>query len=64
MYYLFYACGEGLQKTPELGEWLAWIVYIAIEVSRVLHGTSATPLMNWYEQKFQEKDLEQERSST
>lgn len=64
LYYLFYAFGEGLQKAPELGERLAWIVYITIVVSIVLHGTSATPLMNWYEQKFQEKDLEQERSST
>lgn len=63
LYYLFYAFGEGLQKTPEVGERLAWITYITIVASIVLHGTSATPLMNWYEQKFRGKELEEEQSS-
>lgn len=63
LYYLFYAFGEGLQKTPEVGERLAWITYITIVVSIVLHGSSATPLMNWYEQKFKGKKRQEELSS-
>jgi len=57
LYYLFYAFGEGLQKTPEVGEQIAWITYFTIVASIVLHGTSATPLMNWYEQKFRAKQM-------
>lgn len=55
LYYLFYALGEGLQKAPEVGEQIAWITFITIVASIILHGTSATPLMNWYEQKFKGK---------
>jgi len=55
LYYLFYAFGEGLQKVPEVGEQIAWITYITIVLSIILHGTSATPLMDWYEQKFKGK---------
>ncbi len=58
LYYLFYAFGEGLQKTGETGEQIAWITYLTIVASVVLHGTSATPLMNWYERKFRGKKLE------
>jgi NhaP-type Na+/H+ or K+/H+ antiporter len=46
LYYLTYALGEGL--TGELGQQIAWITYITIVISVVLHGVSATPLMKWY----------------
>lgn len=47
LYYLCYAFGEGLKD--ELGEQIAWITYITIVISVIIHGISATPLMNWYE---------------
>ncbi|HAJ58656.1 MAG TPA: sodium:proton antiporter, partial [Cyanobacteria bacterium UBA8543] len=47
LYYLFYAMGQGLGG--ELAEKIAWITYITVVISIVLHGTSSTPLMNWYE---------------
>ncbi len=60
LYYLFYALGEGLQKTGKVGEQIAWITFLTIVLSIILHGTSATPLMHWYEQKFKgRKKLEE-----
>lgn len=50
LYYLFYAFGKGLQG--ELAEQLAWIIYITVIISIVLHGISSTPLMNWYEKRI------------
>ncbi|HEY9619297.1 MAG TPA: sodium:proton antiporter [Crinalium sp.] len=47
IYYLAYALGEGLRG--DIGEQIAWITFITITVSVVLHGVSATPLMAWYE---------------
>ena len=47
LYYLTYVFGKGLQG--ELGERIAWITYITIVISVILHGISATPLINWYE---------------
>lgn len=47
MYYLCYALAHGLKDT--LGERIAWITYITIVLSVILHGTSTTPLMNTYE---------------
>lgn len=47
LYYLGYAFGHGLKG--ELGEQIAWITYTTIVVSVIVHGISATPLMNWYE---------------
>lgn len=47
LYYLTYAFGKGLKG--ETGEQIAWITYITIVISVILHGISATPLMNWYE---------------
>ena len=47
LYYLTYAFGKGLEG--ELGERLAWITYIIVVISVILHGISATPLINWYE---------------
>ncbi|MES1024705.1 sodium:proton antiporter [Gloeocapsa sp. BRSZ] len=48
IYYLTYAFGHGLQG--QLGEQIAWITYITIVVSVILHGISTTPLMNIYNQ--------------
>lgn len=50
LYYLSYALGEGLKDN--LGEQIAWITFITVILSVVIHGISSTPLMNWYEQKF------------
>jgi NhaP-type Na+/H+ or K+/H+ antiporter len=50
IYYLSYALGAGLQG--EVGEQIAWITFITILVSVVLHGTSSTPLMNWYDRRL------------
>jgi NhaP-type Na+/H+ or K+/H+ antiporter len=55
IYYLCYAFGNGLKD--QLGEQIAWITYITIVISVVIHGISATPIMNWYE-----KLLEKEKS--
>lgn len=46
IYYLCYAFGHGLKDT--LGERIAWITYITIVLSVILHGTSTTPIMNTY----------------
>ncbi|MBD2180770.1 cation:proton antiporter [Aerosakkonema funiforme] len=53
IYYLCYAFGNGLKN--ELGEQIAWITYITIVISVVLHGISATPLMNWYEDNIKSR---------
>jgi len=47
IYYLCYAFGNGLRG--ELGEQIAWITYITIVMSVILHGISTTPLMNAYD---------------
>jgi sodium/hydrogen antiporter len=49
IYYLSYALGEGLKD--DLGEQIAWITFITIVISVVLHGVTATSLMNWYERQ-------------
>jgi len=57
LYYLTYAFGKGLKG--ELGEQIAWITYITVVISVLLHGISATPLMNWYERHTETSKLEQ-----
>ncbi|MBR8830781.1 MAG: K(+)/H(+) antiporter NhaP [Chroococcopsis gigantea SAG 12.99] len=47
LYYLAYAFGHGLKDKS--GEQIGWIVYTTVMVSVILHGVTATPLMNWYE---------------
>lgn len=47
IYYLSYAFGKGLGGA--VGEEIAWITYLTIVISVILHGISATPLMSWYE---------------
>lgn len=49
LYYLSYALSKNLQV--DLGERIAWITYITVVLSIIIHGISATPLMNWYKQK-------------
>lgn len=46
IYYLCYALGHGLKDT--LGERIAWITYVTIVLSVILHGTSTTPIMKVY----------------
>lgn len=55
LYYLTYAFGEGLKD--QVGEQIAWITYITVIISVILHGITATPLMNWYEHHIKEKLL-------
>lgn len=47
LYYLTYALGHGL-KEP-YSQPLAWITVTTIILSVLIHGITATPLMNWYE---------------
>ncbi|MFB2934399.1 cation:proton antiporter [Aerosakkonemataceae cyanobacterium BLCC-F154] len=50
LYYLCYALGEGLKN--DLGEQIAWITYITVVVSVILHGVTATPLMKLYQRNL------------
>ncbi|NET88530.1 MAG: sodium:proton antiporter [Kamptonema sp. SIO1D9] len=50
IYYLTYSLSKGLSGDP--GEQIAWITYIVILCSILVHGITATPLMNWYECQF------------
>lgn len=50
IYYLSYAFTKGLKG--EIAEQIAWITYITIVISVVLHGITATPIMNWYERNI------------
>jgi sodium/hydrogen antiporter len=53
IYYLTYALGKGLEG--EVGEAIAWITFITVVTSVLLHGTSATPLMSWYEEYTEQR---------
>jgi NhaP-type Na+/H+ or K+/H+ antiporter len=55
LYYLAYAFSHGLKG--EVSEQISWITYTTIVASVVVHGISATPLMNWYEQQVATKPL-------
>jgi sodium/hydrogen antiporter len=61
LYYLCYAFGHGLKG--ETGEQIAWITYITVIISVILHGISATPLMNWYEKHIKGKSQESQQPS-
>ncbi|MBW4561922.1 MAG: sodium:proton antiporter [Mojavia pulchra JT2-VF2] len=52
LYYLAYAFGNGLEG--ETAEQISWITYTTIVVSVIVHGISATPLMNMYERYLAE----------
>ncbi|MEC4984336.1 MAG: sodium:proton antiporter [Oscillatoria sp. PMC 1068.18] len=47
LYYLTYALGKGLKGEP--AEEIAWLTYLVILCSIILHGFSATPIMKWYQ---------------
>jgi sodium/hydrogen antiporter len=53
LYYLFYALSNGLQGA--VGEMIAWIAMSTTVLSIVIHGISATPLMNWYERHIERR---------
>ncbi|MCT7970855.1 cation:proton antiporter [Laspinema olomoucense] len=55
IYYLTYAMGKGLEG--ETGEKIAWIVFLTLIISAIVHGISATPLMNWYESKVEKRKV-------
>lgn len=59
LYYLSYALSDGV--SGQTGAQLSWITFFTVTLSVVLHGVSATPLMNWYEKRFgAENQLEPE----
>ncbi|MBM0742354.1 sodium:proton antiporter [Phormidium sp. CLA17] len=53
LYYLAYALGSGLKG--EVGEQIAWITFITVIVSVLIHGISSTPLMNRYERHIERR---------
>ncbi|MBW4549780.1 MAG: sodium:proton antiporter [Aphanocapsa sp. GSE-SYN-MK-11-07L] len=53
VYYLSYAFSKGL--SGEVGEQIAWLTYLTIVFSVIVHGISATPLMNWYERQIEKR---------
>lgn len=53
LYYLFYSMGAGL--SGEIAERIAWITFMTIIFSVIVHGVSATPLMNWYERRIERR---------
>ncbi|WP_026732559.1 cation:proton antiporter [Fischerella sp. PCC 9605] len=53
LYYLGYALGKGLEG--ESAEQISWITYTTIVASVIVHGISATPLMNLYERYIAER---------
>lgn len=58
IYYLAYAFGQGLEGQD--GEQIAWITFLTIVISVLLHGVTSTPLMRWYERNIERnKTLEE-----
>ncbi len=55
LYYLSYAMGQGLEG--ETAEKIAWIVFLTIVISAILHGITATPLMDWYQLRLEKKKV-------
>jgi sodium/hydrogen antiporter len=53
LYYLAYSLGSGLKG--EIGEQIAWITFITVIISVVLHGVTSTPLMNRYERHLERR---------
>jgi sodium/hydrogen antiporter len=50
LYYLTYALSDSIPEA--VGTPLSWITFFTVTLSVIIHGTSATPLMNWYEKRF------------
>lgn len=53
LYYLAYALGSSLKG--DMGEQIAWITFITVIISVVLHGITSTPLMNRYERHVERR---------
>ncbi|MBD2296795.1 sodium:proton antiporter [Anabaena sphaerica FACHB-251] len=53
LYYLAYSLSKGLKG--ETAEQIAWITYTTVVISVIVHGISATPLMNWYESNIAQR---------
>lgn len=53
IYYLTYAFGHELKG--ETAEKIAWITFTTIVISVIVHGITATPLMNWYDRQIKPK---------
>jgi NhaP-type Na+/H+ or K+/H+ antiporter len=52
LYYLTYALSHGLKQ--QTGEMIAWITFLTIVISVILHGVTSTPLMKWYERHIED----------
>lgn len=50
LYYLMYAANHGLSK--DLASSLLSLTLITIAASALVHGTSVTPFMTWYQKRF------------
>jgi NhaP-type Na+/H+ or K+/H+ antiporter len=50
LYYLFYALSSGIPEN--IAAPMIWITFLTVTLSVMIHGISATPLMNWYEKRF------------
>ena len=53
LYYLAYALDNGLKG--DFAEQISWITYTTVVVSVLVHGISATPSMNWYNENIASK---------
>ncbi|MDB9527248.1 sodium:proton antiporter [Oscillatoria sp. CS-180] len=51
IYYLSYAISDGIP--PEVLPQLRWIVYLTVLVSIIIHGVTATPLVEWHERHIE-----------
>lgn len=49
VYYLTYALSQGV--TGKTATQITWITYSVVVLSVIIHGVSASPLMNWYEEE-------------
>ena len=61
IYYLTYALGKGLSGT--VAEQVAWITYMVVVLSIIVHGISAFPLMSWYEETKRSKTSHKKAAS-
>jgi NhaP-type Na+/H+ or K+/H+ antiporter len=53
IYYLSYAVSDGLsaEAIPEL----RWITYLTVLASILIHGVTATPLVDWHQKQFEKR---------
>ncbi|WP_107670316.1 sodium:proton antiporter [Cyanothece sp. BG0011] len=55
VYYLTYALNQGV--TGKIARQITWITYSVVVLSIIIHGISASPLMNWYEKRKSNSSL-------